>query len=198
MGHMPGLGVLGAVFMALRLLQIVALVSVIGLTGSLVRGMVEDKVAVASAVVGTLVVACIATAYTLTSSILFSQHLLPLLIATAADATFLIAFIIASCIIGKPVHNLTCKTLPTHGGNTAAFISSLFTTTTPSSSSSSSDIDIVIVDPSKSACHTIKATWGLSIASTILFFTSAAIAISLWNTLKRRADRPRKNNIDCE
>ncbi|KAL7821998.1 hypothetical protein V8C26DRAFT_426743 [Trichoderma gracile] len=192
MGHMPGFGVLSAVFMALRLLQIVALVSVIGLTGSLVRGMVDEKVAVASAVVGTLVVACIATAYTLTSSILFSQHLLSLLIATAADATFLIAFIIASCIIGKPVHNLTCKTLPSHGGDTAAFISSLFTTT-----SSSSDDDIVI-EASKSACHTIKATWALSIASTILFFTSAAIALSLWNTLKRRADRPRKNNIDCE
>ncbi|OTA02014.1 SSCRP protein [Trichoderma parareesei] len=183
MGHLPGFGVLGAVFMALRLLQIVSLVSVIGLTGSLVKDMVEEE-------------ACIATAYTLTSSILFSQHLLPLLIATAADATFLIAFIIAGCIIGKPVHNLTCKTFPNHG-NAGTFISSLFTTT-PASSSSSSSFNIITIDPSKSACHTIKATWGICIASTILFFASAAIAISLWNTLKhRRADRPRKT-IDCE
>ncbi|KAK1245674.1 hypothetical protein MKX07_004743 [Trichoderma sp. CBMAI-0711] len=197
MGHLPGFGVLGAVFMALRLLQIVSLVSVIGLTGSLVKDMVEEEVAVASAIVGTLVVACIATAYTLTSSILFSQHLLPLLIATAADATFLIAFIIAGCIIGKPVHNLTCKTFPNHG-NAGTFISSLFTTTPASSSSSSSSFNIITIDPSKSACHTIKATWGICIASTILFFASAAIAISLWNTLKhRRADRPRKT-IDCE
>lgn len=56
MGHLPGFGILGAVFMALRLLQIVSLVSVIGLTGSLVKDMVEEKVAVASAIVGTLVV----------------------------------------------------------------------------------------------------------------------------------------------
>lgn len=74
-------------------------------------------------------------------------------------------------------------------------MSSLFTTTTPSSSSSSIT---TMIDPSKAACHTIKATWGICIASTILFFASATIAISLWNTLKRRrADRPRKT-IDCE
>ncbi|PTB71512.1 hypothetical protein M440DRAFT_1395638 [Trichoderma longibrachiatum ATCC 18648] len=159
--------------MALRLLQLVSLLSVIGLAGSLVRGMVQEKVAVPSAIVGTLVVACIATAYSLTSSILFSQHLLPLLIATAADGTFLIAFIIASCILGKPVHNLSCKALPAHGNNnTGTFISFLFSTTTSN-----------IVDPSKSACHSIKATWGLCIASTILFLASASIAISLWNTM---------------
>ncbi|KAL7807743.1 hypothetical protein V8C44DRAFT_367033 [Trichoderma aethiopicum] len=186
MGQLPGFGVPGAIFMALRLLQLVSLLSVVGLAGSIVRGMVQEKVAVPSAIVGTLVVASIATAYSLTSSILFSQHLLPLLIATAADGTFLIAFIIASCILGKPVHNLSCKTLSSHGNNnnnTGTFISSLFTTTTTT----------IVVDPSKSACHSIKATWGLSIASTILFFASASIALSLWNTNKRRADRPRKN-----
>lgn len=103
--------------------------------------------------------------------------------------TLLVAFLIASCILGKPLHNLKCKSFPNHSNNNnaGAFISSLFT-----SSSSSS-----IVSPSKSACHSIKATWALSIISTILFFASALTAISLWNKLKRRADRPRKN-IDCE
>ncbi|PTB66056.1 hypothetical protein BBK36DRAFT_1105297, partial [Trichoderma citrinoviride] len=187
-------GVLSAVFTVLRLLQTMALLSAIGLTSGIVSLVVGEKTAAPSAIVGTLVVACLAMSYIITSSILYWKHLLPLLIATAADAAFSIAFLVASCLLGKPTGRLSCKAFPNQG-NTSAFISSLFTSSSSSSSSS------IVVSPSKSACHLMKATWGLAIASTLLFFASAAAAVFLWNNLKRcRRDAnqgPRKA-IDCE
>ncbi|KAL6877147.1 hypothetical protein J3F83DRAFT_728301 [Trichoderma novae-zelandiae] len=183
MGSSSGFRVLEAIFMAMRLLQAVSLICIIGLTANFVKGMGADGVATPSAIVGTLVVACIAMLYILISHILHYNHVLPLPIATAADGMCLIAFVIASCVLGKPISHLPCNAFP-KTGTASIFVSSLFTTSS-------------VLDPSKPSCHRIKATWGLSIAAAILFFTSAVAAIALWNGLKRRADRPRKT-MDCE
>lgn len=56
MGSPPALGALGAMFTAMRLLQAVCLISIIGLTGNFVAELVSTSFSTPSALIGTLVV----------------------------------------------------------------------------------------------------------------------------------------------
>ncbi|RFU73697.1 membrane-associating domain-containing [Trichoderma arundinaceum] len=186
MGSPPAFGALGAMFTAMRLLQAVSLISIIGLTGNFVAELVSSSFSTPSALVGTLVVACLAMAYIVISYILYWDHMLPLLIATAADGLCFVASIVVACVLGRPVSYLNCNAFPKKG-NTGNFIYSLFANVKHSSSDT-----FRWVDPSKASCYEIKAIWGLSIATSILFFMSAVAAICLWKRIKGGADRPRK------
>ncbi|PKK44760.1 hypothetical protein CI102_10949 [Trichoderma harzianum] len=178
MGSPPAFGALGAMFTTMRLLQAVSLVSIIGLTSNFVAELVSSDFSTPSALVGTLVVACLATVYILISYILYWDHMLPLLVATAADTLCFIASIIVACVLGRPVSYLNCSAFPKKG-NTGNFIYSLFANVKHSSSNT-----FEWVDPSKTSCYEIKAIWGLSIATSILFFMSAVAAICLWKRVK--------------
>jgi hypothetical protein len=124
--------------------------------------------------------------YIIISYILYWDHLLPLLIATAADAMCFIASIIVACVLGKPASYLNCNAFPSKG-STGNFIYSLFANVKHASSDT-----FEWVDPSKESCYEIKAIWGLSVATSILFFMSAVAAICLWKRIKGAAGRPRK------
>ncbi|KAL7904043.1 hypothetical protein GGI35DRAFT_490830 [Trichoderma velutinum] len=178
MGSPPAFGALGAMFTMMRLLQAVSLISIIGLTGNFVAELVSSDFSTPSALVGTLVVACLATVYIIISYILYWDHMLPLLVATAADGLCFIASIIVACVLGRPVSYLNCSAFPKKG-NTGNFIYSLFANVKHSSSNT-----FEWVDPSKTSCYEIKAIWGLSIATSILFFMSAVAAICLWKRVK--------------
>ncbi|PNP48149.1 hypothetical protein TGAMA5MH_00806 [Trichoderma gamsii] len=186
MGSPPALGALGAMFTAMRLLQAVCLITIIGLSGNFVAELVSTSVSTPSALIGTLVVACLAMVYIIISYILYWDHMLPLLIATAADGLCFIASIVVACVVGRPVSYLNCSAFPQQG-NTGAFIYSLFANV----KHSSSDV-FQWAAPSKASCYEIKAVWGLSIATSILFFMSAVAAICLWRRIKGGTDRPRK------
>ncbi|KAH6608865.1 membrane-associating domain-containing [Trichoderma cornu-damae] len=186
MGSPPANGALGAMFTAMRLLQAVSLVSIIGLTGNFVAELVSGSFSTPSALIGTLVVACLAVVYIIISYILYWDHMLPLLIATAADGLCFIASVVVACVLGRPVSYLNCGALPKEG-TTGNFIYSLFANVEHASSDS-----FRWADPSKASCYEVKAIWGLSIATSILFFMSAAAAICLWKRIKGGADRPRK------
>lgn len=56
MGSPPALGALGAMFTAMRLLQAVCLITIIGLSGNFVAELVSTSVSTPSALIGTLVV----------------------------------------------------------------------------------------------------------------------------------------------
>lgn len=56
MGSPPALGALGAMFTAMRLLQAVCLITIIGLTGNFVAELVSTSFSTPSALIGTLVV----------------------------------------------------------------------------------------------------------------------------------------------
>ncbi|KAL7929415.1 hypothetical protein V8C35DRAFT_284376 [Trichoderma chlorosporum] len=191
MGSPPAFGALGAMFTMMRLLQAVSLISVIGLTGNFVAELVSSSFSTPSALVGTLVVACMATVYIVISYILYWDHMLPLLVATAADGLCFIASIIVACVLGRPVSYLNCNAFPSKG-NTGNFIYSLFANVKHASSDT-----FEWADPSKTSCYEIKAIWGLSIATSILFFMSAVAAICLWKRVKGGAERPRKT-MDLE
>ncbi|PFH62803.1 hypothetical protein XA68_11815 [Ophiocordyceps unilateralis] len=172
----PGLGALGLTFTAMRGMQAVALIAIIGLTSNFISEMVTAGYVAPSALVGTLVVACFAAVYTIITYILYWDSLLPLLISTAADGLCLIGVIAVACVVGKPVSYLSCPKLP-DSGNMATFIDSLFRNL-------SREHVYEWVNPDKTACFEIKAVWGLSICLCILYFMSAVASICLWKRLK--------------
>ncbi|KAF7547843.1 hypothetical protein G7046_g8885 [Stylonectria norvegica] len=121
----PALGALGMTWTVMRAMQFVALITIIGLTSNFISEMVLADYAAPSALIGTLVVSCIATLYIVITYILYWDFMLPLLIATGADTAILVACIVVACSVGKPVSYLSCPAFPTDG-NTANFINSLF------------------------------------------------------------------------
>lgn len=117
--------------------------------------------------------------------ILYWDQLLPLLVATGADALILIAVIVVACVVGKPVSYLSCEDLPSKG-NTATFINSLFHNVYHSR-----DNAFEWVDADKASCYEIKAVWGLSIALCVLFAFSAITTACLWNRLRASRQAPK-------
>lgn len=115
-----------------------------------------------------------AIVYIVITYILYWDSMLPLLVATGADAALLIAVIVVACVVGKPVNYLDCNELPSNG-NTATFINSLFHNVYKSRG----DL-IVWVDADKASCFEVKAVWGLSIALCVLFAFSAVATACLW------------------
>lgn len=132
---------------------------------------------------------CIATLYIVISYILYWDGMLPLLLATGADSSILIACIVVACTVGKPVSYLSCPKFPTDG-NTANFVNSLFHNVYHSRSAST----FRWVDADKASCYQIKAVWGLSIALCVLFAFSAIIAVCLWKRTK--GTRPQPKDIE--
>ncbi|KPM36495.1 hypothetical protein AK830_g10079 [Neonectria ditissima] len=174
----PALGALGMTFTVMRGMEFVALVTIVGLTSNFISEMVMADYAAPSALIGTLVVSCIATLYIAISYILYWDFMLPLLIAAGADSLILIACIVVACTVGKPVSYLSCPKFPADG-NTANFINSLFHNVYHSRSNT-----FQWVDADKASCYQIKAIWGLSIALCVLFAFSAVTSLCLWKRTK--------------
>lgn len=212
----PGLGALGVTFTAMRIFQAISLLTIIGLSGNFVAELVASSFTTPSALIGTLVVvsheytsvflfcflgtvnantsvfqSCFAMVYIIITYILYWDQMLPLLIATAADGLCFIASIVVACVVGKPVSYLTCEAFPKKG-NTGNFVHSLFNNVKKVNSNK-----FEWVDPSRKSCLEIKAIWGLSIATSILFFMSAIAAVCLWKRIKGSSDR-RPKSMDFE
>ncbi|KAK5992609.1 hypothetical protein PT974_06023 [Cladobotryum mycophilum] len=188
MGSPPAFGALGATFTMMRIFQAVSLITIIGLTSNFVAELVSESYSAPSALVGTLIVACLTMVYIAITYILYWDHMLPLLIATAADGLCFIASTVVACVVGKPVSYLSCEKFPSKG-NTATFIYSLFVNVKKVTAN-----EYEWVDPSKTSCYELKAVWGFSIATSIMFFMSAITCICLWKRIKGNADRPQKLN----
>ncbi|TQS31443.1 hypothetical protein Golomagni_08274, partial [Golovinomyces magnicellulatus] len=95
-------GALGLTFSVMRAMQLVSLIIIIGMSSNFVAEIVGSDYAPPSALIGTLVVACLTAVYIVISYILYLDSMLPLLIATAADFLCLIAGIAVACVVGKP------------------------------------------------------------------------------------------------
>lgn len=131
----PNLGALGVTFMAMRAMQFMSVVAVIGLSANFVSVMVSAGEQPADVLVGTLVVvcvslqpslemtlfaslltppfpqACIATVYVTITYILYHDSQLPLLLTSGLDTALLIALIVVAVTVGKPLSYLSCPTL---------------------------------------------------------------------------------------
>ncbi|KAF5534930.1 membrane-associating domain-containing protein [Fusarium phyllophilum] len=185
----PALGALGHTWTAMRAMEFISLITIIGLTANFIGEMVNADYAAPSALIGTLVVACISTLYIAISYILYWDGMLPLLLSTGADIVLLVACIVVACTVGKPVSYLSCPKFPSDG-NTANFINSLFHNVYHSRGNT-----FAWVDPDKASCYQIKSIWGLSIALCVLFAFSAITSGCLWKRTKG-ASRPAPKDIE--
>ncbi|KAI9172184.1 ENTH domain-containing protein [Paramyrothecium foliicola] len=183
----PALGALGMTFQAMRSMQFVSLITIIGLTANFISEMVAADYEPASAIIGTLIVACLATVYIVVTYILYWDSILPFLVATAADSLLLIAVIVVACVVGKPVSYLSCGAFPSKG-NTANFIGSLFHNV-----KNSHDNTFEWIDGDRNSCLQIKIVWGLSIALCVLFSFSAVTTACLWRRLRSPASQAPKD-----
>ncbi|KAH7326444.1 hypothetical protein B0I35DRAFT_508651 [Stachybotrys elegans] len=167
MASPPSHGALGVTFTVTRVLQFAALITIIGLTSNFIAEVVNGGFESPSALIGTLVVACLATVYLVITYILYWDSMLPFLLTTAADTAALVAVIVVACVLGRPVSYLNCRDFPSEG-NTANFVNSLFHNVYHSRN------DVFMwVDADRGSCTEIKVVWGMSISLCVLFFFSA-------------------------
>ncbi|ROT39496.1 hypothetical protein SODALDRAFT_275226 [Sodiomyces alkalinus F11] len=184
MGSMPRLGALGHAFTASRAMQFISLVGIIGMTADFIAEIVGAEAKPPDVLIGTLVVAVIAALYVVISYILYWDAMLPLLIATAADAALLVAVIVVAVVMGKPLSYLTCSDLPRRDGGLPSFIASVGENILSTTDRSGIVRYYVWVGAARQTCYAIKAVWGLSIALCILFAVSSITSACLWRRLK--------------
>lgn len=127
------------------------------------------------------------------SYILYWDSMLPLLIATGADASLMIANIVTSVTLGKPLSFLSCQDLPTEPGSNASFIASIGKNILDATDDDGNVNYYVWVGAAQKSCYATKAVWGLSIALCVLFAMSAVTSICLWRRLKLSAAPPAKD-----
>jgi len=183
----PALGALGVTFTAMRIMEGIALLTIIGLSANFISDAVNAGYVAPPPLVGTLVVSCLATLYIAISYILYYDSMLPMLIATGADAAVLIMVIVVAVLLGKPVSYLQCESYPSKG-NTANFIHSVYSNVKKTNSNV-----FLWVDPDKTACYEVKAVWGLSTALCIMFAMSAIVSVCLWRRIKGPSSEPPKD-----
>ncbi|KYK57460.1 hypothetical protein DCS_04469 [Drechmeria coniospora] len=189
MSTAPAPGALGLTFTAMRAMQAVALITIIGLTSNFISELETAQYEAPSALVGTLVVSCLAAVYVTINYILYWDSMLPLLISAGADILCLVAFIVVACVIGKPVSYLSCSRF-SDDGKMAWYIQSLFPNL------GRKDRYFTWVDSPKASCLKMKSIWGLSICLCILFLVSSVVSACLWKRIKGACSRPGPKDIE--
>ncbi|KAL4912710.1 hypothetical protein BDW62DRAFT_12663 [Aspergillus aurantiobrunneus] len=184
---MPRYGALGATFIIARIIQACSLITIIGLTAKFIAEIVRYDAKPPGIFIGTITVqTCIATIYTIITSILFIDDILPFLASGILDSLHLIAVIVVAVIIGKPLSYLECGEIDDllSGRHARDDAGSAYTFATHLSSylgDLSGKVDYrAWVGGSKGVCVEAKSIWGLSIAMCIMFFFSAVCCACLW------------------
>lgn len=95
--------------------------------------------------------------------ILYFDKILPFLISAGLDALFLIALVVISVIVGKPLSYLNCQVLDDMSNATSSAYD--FTSALGNSLNQNGSVDYSQwIGTSKSTCLQMKSIWGLSIA----------------------------------
>ncbi|RDW61189.1 uncharacterized protein DSM5745_10687 [Aspergillus mulundensis] len=188
---MPAYGALGATFLIARIIQMCSLIAIIGLTANFIAEIVRYDAKPPGIFIGTITVTSISTIYTIITTILFIDDILPFLASGILDSLFLIAVIVVAVVIGKPLSYLECGDIGDilSGGSDDG--SSAYTFATHLSSylgNLSGSVDYRSwVGASKGVCVEAKSIWGLSIAMCIMFFFTAVCCACLWRQRKAGA-----------
>jgi len=183
-------GALGATFTVVRAMQVIALIAIIGMTANFISEMVQADQSPYQVLVGTLSVTCISVLYCAITYILYLDAQLPFIITSVLDSLLLIAVIVVAITTGKPLSYLDCKALPTQGGATSSFLSSV--------GHNLSKVNYwVWAGASQTTCFEMKAIWGLSIALCILFAFSGVATICMWRRQKMDAAAMAPKYIDA-
>ncbi|KAI0474145.1 hypothetical protein GGR56DRAFT_676575 [Xylariaceae sp. FL0804] len=168
----PQLGALGVTFTALRAMQFVALLGVVGLTANFINDFVTSQREVPDVLVGTIAVTSIASLYVTISYILYYDGLLPLLVAGGMDLALLVASIVVAVTVGKPLSMLNCSLLPNpHSSSSSSSSSSSYS---PYTSTGTSSYSSTGTSSSSGSSSTLGADLSVSISTRDAQHESAA------------------------
>jgi len=178
---------LAKTFLMVRGLSLVSMVGIVGMTANFVSEIVSTGVSPPREIVGTLSVTSIAALYCLISiPFFYAGANLGLFIMTGIDSLLLIAFVVVSVVLGKPVSFLNCMALSKgstteNTDGTAAWIASLV-----ANIKSGGTLGLYAwAGSTRTNCFETKAIWGLCIALCILFTCSCILLPTLWFKAKR-------------
>ncbi|QIW99582.1 hypothetical protein AMS68_005100 [Peltaster fructicola] len=192
-----GAAPLAKTFVLLRCLALVAMVSIVGMTANFVSEIVGSNIDPPKEVIGTLIVTCTAALYCLISIPFFwAQANLGLFIMAGLDTLLLLAFVIVSVLLGKPVSFLNCAVI--NNSSAAATSTNVYAFTQSLSTNlgvSGSTLDLTSwVGNTQLNCYETKAIWGLCIALCIIFSCTALLLPALWYKAKK-ASAPAKSVV---
>jgi len=106
---------------------------------------------------------CIAVLYCAIPVILYFDNILPFPISTGIDSLFLIALIVVSVVVGKPLSYLNCVILDEISNATSSAYD--FTSALGNSLNKGGKVNYTQwIGTSKATCLEMKSIWGLSIA----------------------------------
>jgi hypothetical protein len=162
-------------FLGVRVMQFICLIVILGITGNFINTMVMNNHQPSSEIVGTISITAIVTLYTLVSVAFFwADANLGLFVMTGVDFLILIAWIVVSVIVGKPISYLNCYHLPytMDGDILYALMQNLNTPGSVLTLQNWSGMN-------KSNCFETKTIWGFSIALAILYATSCILLPTL-------------------
>jgi hypothetical protein len=178
-GAMP----LSKMFLAVRILQAICMVIVIGICSNFIQMIVTTGVEPPKEFVGTLSVVstsspmyqhitnihqtCIATLYIMVSVGYYWSHAnLGLLVMTGVDSLLLIAFIVCAVTLGKPMSFLNCYVIGKSSKDVdAAYAYAFVTATAQNLNESGAGLDLRHwAGVTRSNCFQAKAVWGMAIA----------------------------------
>ncbi|KAJ5121056.1 uncharacterized protein N7515_009017 [Penicillium bovifimosum] len=181
----PNYGALGATFQIARLFQACSLIAIIGMTAKFISLMVTHNATPPNLLVGMISVTSIAVIYCLITAVLYLDDILPFLIIAILDTALLIALIVVTVLVGKPLSYLKCTSLA-QLNDVDATIYAFASRLSSYIADMSGRIDYVSwIGASRAICLETKAIWGLSIALCILFFSSAICSVCLWQIKKK-------------
>ncbi|KAF2440175.1 hypothetical protein P171DRAFT_435952 [Karstenula rhodostoma CBS 690.94] len=189
-GAMP----LSKTFLLVRIMQVISMVVIIGITSNFIGNIVNLGVEPPKEFVGTIIITCIAALYILVSvAYYWSDANLGLLVMAGADSLLLIAFIVVAVTVGKPVSYLNCYVIGKTSTEVDAAYAYAFTTSVKNNLNQMGDKLSLShwAGVTRSNCFQAKAVWGLAIAMCILFTTSCAVLPTLWYKNKKATAVPK-------
>jgi Membrane-associating domain len=172
-----GAAPLSTTFIAVRGMQVLSMIIILGLTANFINEMVMANYEPSREIVGTITITSIATLYTLVSiAFYWSIANLGLYVMGGVDALLCIAWIVVSTSVGKPVSYMNCyhPLYATDGIDpaTGMILPEILANLNKGGLKVWSGL-------SKSNCFETKAIWGFSIALAVLYATSAILLPTL-------------------
>ncbi|TKA56566.1 hypothetical protein B0A49_11992 [Cryomyces minteri] len=190
-----GAAPLSATFLIVRILELISMVAIVGMTANFVAEIVSTGTEPPKEIVGTLSMTSIAALYTLLSIPFFWAHAnIGLLVMTTADGLLLLAFVIVAVVVGKPLSFLNCLAIDNASAAVTAASASTFTqSVTQNLGKSGAALTLGNwAGTTRGNCLETKAIWGFGIALCVLFTTSTVLLPTLWYKSKR-ASAPGKD-----
>ncbi|KAI4726567.1 hypothetical protein E4T49_05604 [Aureobasidium sp. EXF-10728] len=188
---------LSETFLCIRGLSLVAMVGIVGLTANFVAAINSVGIEPPKEIVGTLSITCIATLYTLISIPFYmAQANLGLFIMTAIDGLLLLAFIVVSVTLGKPLSLLNCFAIANADAKVDAAGAAYWLQSLVQNVKQGGSIGLYVwAGSTRVNCLETKAIWGLCIALCILFSCSCILLPTLWFKSKRAGLLPKKIEV---